>query len=174
MIRDFNLLATTYRRLERPACAEMGRLLRQVGDADRVVERTGVSGLIAARTMLDPADAVQRLREILKERPYEFHYMLRILPIERVVPTDLKDIQAAVPELAAKIGENESFRVTVEKRFSSLHSREIVDAVAEGIRRKVNLQQPDKIVLVEIVGKWTGLSVTGSDGTLSVLKEKLS
>ncbi len=173
MIEDFNLLATTYRHLERSARTEMTRLLRQIGDLSPIAERTGISGLIALKTMLDPLEVIGKFRAILRERPYEFHYTLRVLPVERVVPTNLDEIQTAALRLAGKIGENESFRITVEKRFSSLHSQEIVDAVAEGIKRKVNLKQPDKVLLIEIVGKWTGLSVIEPSGSLSVLKEKL-
>jgi tRNA acetyltransferase TAN1 len=173
VLKDFNLLATTYRRDEGQARSELRYMLEQIGDKSAVVDRTGVSGLIVARTAFDPFDVIGKFREILRERPYEFRYMLRVIPIEKVVHTGLEQIQDAVKELGPKVAEGETFRVTVEKRFTETHSRDIIEAAAAAIKRKVNLTKPDKIVLVEVVGGLTGLSVAKPDEILSVLKEKV-
>jgi tRNA acetyltransferase TAN1 len=82
-------------------------------------------------------------------------------------------VKRAATELAATIGENETFRVTVEKRFTSLHSRDLIEAVATGIDRKVDLENPDKILLIEIVGGLTGMSLIKPSSVLAVLKEKM-
>lgn len=173
MLRDFNILATTLRGLERGACSELKHLLAQIGDPNAEVRKSGVRGLILAETVLDEFEAVESLRRILVERPYEFRYMLRIIPIETIVATDQKEIADKAKELGAKIGEGETFRVTVEKRFTTLHTNEIVEAVAANIRRKVNLSKPDRILLVEVVGRSTGISVIKPENIISVMKEKM-
>jgi tRNA acetyltransferase TAN1 len=173
VFKEFNMLATTYRRLERAACSELRRLLIQVGDSDTVVSKSGVSGLIAAKTSLNPCTAVGKLREILRERPYEFRYLLRVMPIQKLVTTDMVDIESATKELGSEIGENETFRITIEKRFTELHTNEIIEKIAANIKRKVNLTKPDKILLIQIVGEVTGISVIGPNDVLSVLKEKV-
>ena len=83
---------------------------------------------------------IEKFRVILKERPYEFRYALRILPIERVVPTDLEEIKRVTAELAARIGEDETFRVTVEKRFTALHSKDFIEAAASTSNAKQTLK----------------------------------
>lgn len=173
VIKDFNLLATTYRRTEAHARSELRYLLEQVGEPAAVVDRTGISGVIVAKTTLDPFEAIKKLREILQQRPYEFRYTLRIIPIERTVSTTLDQIQDVTKELSQKIAESETFRVTVEKRFTELHSRDLIEAVAVNIKRKVNLSQPDNIILIEILGQVTGVSIAKPNEILSVLKEKI-
>jgi tRNA acetyltransferase TAN1 len=173
MPRDFNILATTMRGLERSACFELRHLLEQIGDPSADVRKSGIRGLIAARTTLNEFQAVKSLREILVERPYEFRYLLRIIPIQTIVMTDLKTIADKSGELGPKIAEDETFRVTVEKRFTTLHAREIIEAVAANIKRKVNLDNPDRILLVEVVGGATGISVIRSEDIISVMKEKM-
>ena len=173
VLKDFNLLATTYRRDEGHARSELRYLLEQIGDKAAVVDKTGVSGLIVAKTALDPYDVIRKFREILQERPYEFRYMLRVIPIEKVVHTGLEQIQDAVKELRPKVAEGETFRVKVEKRFTEAHSKDIIEAAAAPVKRKVNLSKPDKILLVEVVGGLTGVSVAKPDEVLSVLKEKV-
>jgi tRNA acetyltransferase TAN1 len=173
MLRDFNLLITTSRGCERAASSELQRLLEQIGESAPTINRSGISGLIAARTVMDPFDVVKKLRKILCERPYEFRYMLRAIPIERIVRTDLKEISEAVAGLNSKIGEDETFRVTIEKRFNAISTHDIVRAVTVDLKRKVNLSHPDKILLIEVVGGSTGVSVITPEDILSVLKEKI-
>jgi tRNA acetyltransferase TAN1 len=148
-------------------------LKEELGDAEAQAAKTKIRGLIVAKTTLDPCEVIEKFRVILKERPYEFRYALRILPIERVVPTDLEEIKRATAELAAKIGENESFRVTVEKRFTTLHTKDLIEAAAGDIKRKANLENPDKILLIEVLGALTGLSLLKPSDILAVVREKM-
>ena len=172
MLKDFNLLVTTTRGNEDNVCSEVWYLLKEIGDEKAEVDRTGVSGLIAVKTSLNPFEVITKFREILKERPYEFRYSLRIIPIEKVVKTRVEEIQKAAEELASKIGENETFRITVEKRFTEISTRDIIEAAASKIERKVNLERPDKILLIEIIGDLTGISVIRPEDIISVSKEK--
>jgi tRNA acetyltransferase TAN1 len=173
MLQDFNLLATTYRRFERKGCAELEYLLGQAGDSEASLARTGISGVIVARMVLAPFEVIGKLRGILVERPYEFRYLLRIIPVERVVKTEMSEIVSAARQLAARIAEDETFRVTVEKRFTEVSGNAIINAVASEIKRKVNLSNPDRIVLIEIVGGFAGISLVRKSDILSVLKEKV-
>jgi tRNA acetyltransferase TAN1 len=173
MLEDFNLLVTTARGNEENGCSEIWYLLREMGDSEVKVDKTGVSGLIVAKTVLDPFEAIEKFSSVLKQHPYEFRYALRIIPIEKVIRTNLDGIQRSVMELTEKIRINESFRVTVEKRFTEIPSRTIIEAAAANIKRTVDLENPDKIVLIEVIGKITGISVIEPDKILSVTKEKM-
>jgi tRNA acetyltransferase TAN1 len=173
MLRDFNLLATTSRGNETYACSELRYLLEEIGDSTPAIDKTGVAGLIAAKTAFNPFDVIEKFRKLLLERPYEFRYTLRIIPVEKVVRTDLGEIQRAVMELSSKIGEGETFRVTVEKRFTETPTQDIIEAAAANIERQVNLNNPDKILLIEVVGGLTGVSVIKPREILAVLKEKV-
>ena len=174
MINDFNLMATTSRGNERPMCNELFYLLKEgLDDPEPKTSKTKIRGLIVAKTTLDPFFVIDKLRAILKERPYEIRYALRIVPIERVVPTDLFEIKRVTQELAAKIGEQETFRVTVEKRFTALHSKEIIEAAASDIKRKADMNNPDRILQIEVLGALTGISLLKPSDILCVLKEKM-
>jgi tRNA acetyltransferase TAN1 len=173
MLKDFNILGTTSRGNEREAISELRYLLEQVGDTSPTITRTGASGLIVAKTQFDPLEVIERFRGILHERPYQFRFMLRVMPIERVVRTDVEEIKRVVAELATGLGENETFRVTVEKRFTTTSSRDIIEAAAKTVQRRVNLDKPDKVVLIEVIGSFTGISVLKPELVISVLKEKL-
>jgi tRNA acetyltransferase TAN1 len=155
-------------------CSELFYLLKdELGDPALVADRTGIRGLVAAKSSFNPCEIIEKFRALLQERPYEFRYALRIIPIEKVVPTDIDKIKSTAMELAANIRENETFRVTVEKRFTKIHTRELIEAAATNIERKVNLENPDKILLIEVVGGLTGISLIQSEDILAVIKEKM-
>jgi tRNA acetyltransferase TAN1 len=172
LINAPDLLATSDIWSASAACSELWMLLRAVGDETPSVYRTRVKGLIAAETSLEPLEAIRRIRGELRERPESFKNLLRIIPVEATIPTEIDEIVETAHGLAEKIPGDESFRVTLEKRRTKLRSREVIDAVAEKIDRKVNLGDPDWVVLVEIVGKRTGVAVVPRDGILSIQKER--
>ncbi len=173
MLKDFNIIATTTRGNETQMCHEMLYLLEVLGDTAPEASKSGIRGVIVAKTTIDPLLVIEKFHGILQEKPYEFRYALRIMPIQRVVRTDLDEIKRVALEFAQKIGEGETFRVTVEKRFTSLHSQEIIAAVATEIQRKVALERPDKVLLIEVLGGFTGISLVKPSDILSIQKEKM-
>lgn len=173
MLLDFNLLASTMRGNERQMCHELVFLLKEAGDPEPKADKTGIRGLVVAKTSIDPLEAIEKFRVMLQERPYEFRYALRIIPIQKVVHTSLEEIKQATTELAAGLAENETFRVTIEKRFTNLHSRDLIEAVATTIENKVDLHNPDKVLLIEVLSGYTGISLLKPIDIISVLKEKM-
>ncbi|MCW3999824.1 MAG: THUMP domain-containing protein [Candidatus Bathyarchaeota archaeon] len=174
MIENFNLIATTARGNERAMINEILFLLKdELGDADAKAAKTKIRGLIVAKTSQDPLEVMEKLRKILSERSYMFRYALRIVPIQQVVQTNLAEIKKAALELAQKIGEDQSFRVTVEKRFTELHSRDIIEAAAGEIKRRVDLKAPDWVLQIEVVGALTGVSLLKPSDVMAVVKEKM-
>ena len=173
LLSDFNLLASTMRGNERQMAHELTFLLKAAGDPEPMADKTGIRGLVVAKTTLKPVEAIEKFRGILQEKPYEFRYALRILPIQKVFRTSLDEVKRVGAELAAEMGENETFRVTVEKRFTSIHSQELIEAVATDVKNKVDLDNPDKVLLIEVLGGYTGMSLVKPSALLSVQKEKM-
>jgi tRNA acetyltransferase TAN1 len=171
-MKDFNLIVSSSRFREEEACDEMLDLLESFGDPDAEAELTEIKGIILARTGLDQLQVIERLKKLASDEPWEIRYVMRVIPAQKVVPAELENIQGAAADLAARIGPNESFRVTVEKRHSALRSMEIIEYIAEAVKRRVNLKEPDWTVLVEIVGGEAGVSVVRKDQVFSSVVEK--
>jgi tRNA acetyltransferase TAN1 len=171
-MKVFNILATTDHFNISHAASELWMLLRTIGDETPKVNRTGIKGVIKCYTTLDPIKVVHILRATLKEEPNKFSSIFRIMPIERITETKICLIVKTVKSLIERIGENETFRITLEKRKTDLRSLEVIEAVALVIDRSVNLEEPNWIVLIEILGKETGISVVRSNDILNIQKEK--
>jgi tRNA acetyltransferase TAN1 len=172
LLKDFNLVVSTSRGNERNTCSEMWYLLGEVGDRGSTVEPTPAIGLVVAKTKLEPVKAVNDLRGLLKERPWEFKYTLRLVPVQSVAEAKLDVIQSSALALAEKIGDKETFRITVEKRHTGLSSKTIIDTIAKKIDRKVDLENPDRIIMIDIIGELAGLALIRPSDILSVEREK--
>jgi tRNA acetyltransferase TAN1 len=158
--------------MESEAHAEINTFLEEMGDKTPDISYTGISGLLKCKSSLDPLEVNQKIKEIVKKDPWKIRYVLRLIPINIVVNTDVVDIKKAAADLSVIINKDQTFRVTVEKRRSNMKSTEIIEAVASAIERKVNLENPDWIVLVEVVGKETGISILKPSNIFSSVKEK--
>lgn len=172
MLDDFNLLVSSARGNEREANSELWYLIGEIGDRSVKTDYTPVSGLTVAKTQIDPVHVVEKLRSILRERPWEFRYVLKVKPVKRVVPCEVEEIANAAAEQAGEIMEHDTFRVSFEKRRNKIASKTVIDAVAARIRRKVDLQNPKKIILVEIIGQVAGVSVIEPNQILGIEREK--
>ena len=172
MLNDFNLVISTSRGNERNACSEMWYLLGEVGDRGSSIETTSVIGLVVAKTKLDPIKAIRDLRTLLRERPWEFKYTLKLVPVQRVVEAQLREIEEAAINVASGIEQKQKFRITVQKRHTDLKSKDIIDSVAKRIDRPVDLESPDKILMIEIIGQLAGLALITGEDVLSVEREK--
>ncbi len=168
----YNLLATTDQLGLSQATSELWMNLRAIGDENPRVDRSRIKGLILAHTGFDPREAVSLLRRHMGEEPDRYRAVYRVMPIMAWVDTDVDEIVAEVRKQASRIGAGESFRVTLEKRRTRLRSLEVIEPVAEVIDNPVDLENPDWVVLVEILGNKTGVSVIKPAEKLNVQKER--
>jgi len=158
-IDNFNILASTFRFRETEAEQELHEIFDVLGDSFAEVQRTSVSGLLRCLTHIDLFILGGMLSELLKEEPWRFRHVLRVLPIEVVTEAEIEIIRKSVRKISKRIPPTQTFRITVEKRHNSMKSMDLIRAIASDIERNVNLSNPDWIVLVEVIQNVAGLSV---------------
>jgi len=151
---------------------EFYNFLKEIGDENPSLLKSGLSGLVFAYTSLDPFFVVKKVKEKAEEDPWHFRYLLKVVPVEKVVRAELNEIRDAAKEIVKKIGKNESFKVNVRKRLSDISSRKLIEEVAELVDNPVDLENPDKIINVEVIGELAGISVLSPKDIVSVSKIK--
>lgn len=169
-----NLIITCARHLETETEDELRGFLEEFGDSDPKVTITSMSGILTAETKLDPIEVVGKIKEMLLDEPWSVRYCLRIIPIQRVVETKIEEIENVAAEMSEKISKDEKYRISIEKRNSDLSSKDIISKIANKIKNQVSLEFPDKVVLIEILGNKTGMSILKKSDILSTEKTKRS
>ena len=169
-----NLIVTCARHLEGETEDEIIDILDELGDSDVKISVSSMSGIITVQTKLDPIEVVRKMREILLDEPWSIRYCLRVIPVQKVVKTNIDEIEKIICEMSNQIEEKETYRILIEKRNSDISSKEIITKIANGIKNKVSLDFPDKIILIEILGIVTGISILKNSDIFSLEKTKRS
>ena len=169
-----NLIVTCARHLEPETKEEMKKILKELGDSEPKISITNMSGILTAETSLEPIQVVRKMKEMLLDEPWSIRYCLRVIPIQKVIETKIEEIEKTTTYISEQISDNEMYRISIEKRNSDLSSQEIITKIANKLKNKVSLEFPDKVVLIEILGNKTGISVLKKSDVLSTEKTKRS
>ncbi len=169
-----NLIITCARHLEPEASEEITKILGDFGDSEPKITITNMSGILTVKTELDPVQVVKKIQEMVLDEPWSIRYCLRIIPMQRFIDTDIEKIDETVSEIADSITEKDTYRISIEKRNSQMVSQELIKKIAQKFKNKVSLENPDKIIQIEILGGKTGVSILSKGDILSLEKTKRS
>ncbi|WP_456368658.1 THUMP domain-containing protein [Thermococcus sp.] len=120
------------------------------------VKGTDWRGVLLAETPLSKEEALERLKN------FETQAIQRVVPLEMLVPAKLEEIEKAVLKLGRRIKGTFAVRAKVRgnKRLSQKKLEvELGSLLVERYDLKVNLSEPDYLVLVEVLGKKAGIGV---------------
>ncbi len=166
-----NLVLTSAKGLEARASAEFKEIALLSGARKVTLERSAYDGVVEVDAE-NPKALLTFLADFVKSEPFKVRFIMRVIPVDAVVDTKIDAISKAVKGLSSNIGPGESFRVTIEARDSPYSDRELIDAVADVVDRKVSLSSPDKVVFLQVFGEYTGVSVLAPPDILSVPRLK--
>lgn len=167
-----NLIVTCSRNFEEEAKNEIKNILDKLGDKTPEITITDLSGILTVKTSIGHDSIIRKIKQILDDEPWSVRYSLRIIPIQGTIPTNIDAIVSEMKKLTSIIQEHESFKIVVEKRNSDISSKEIIAEIAKDLQNKVSMENPDWILLVEILGEKSGVSVIKEDSIISVQKIK--
>ena len=167
-----NLIITCARSLESETKNEINKILDELGDQEPEILNVGMRGILMVNTIIEPSKIIDYVKNKMIEEPWLIRYCLRIIPIQMITETEIDKIKQNVIKLKDTIQKNDSYRITIEKRNTSISSSEIITEVAEIFPNKVSLNQPDWIILIEIIGNETGISILKNDELFSLDKAK--
>ena len=167
-----NLIVTCPRNLEPEAESEIKKILNELDDQEPEIFQTDMRGILMVNTVLEPLKIIDWIKNKINDEPWFFRYCLRIIPVQKTTDTDIDKIKQNVMNLKSIIQENDSYRITVEKRNSNMQSSQIINEIAKIIPNKVSLDEPDWVILVEIFGEKTCISILKNDSIFSLEKSK--
>ena len=167
-----NFIITCQRNFEDPTILEIQNILEKFGDSNAIIEKTLFSGIIQINSTLDGMDVLKKFKEMIDDEPWLIKYCSRIIPIQEECESNLDDITDSAVKLSQIIKKNDTYRITVEKRHSSLHTKDIISNIANSLSNKVSLKNSDWEIIIQVLKNKTGISVIPPNSILSVSKQK--
>jgi len=166
------LLVTCARNLETETKNEIGKILGEIGDQEPEILNVGMRGILMVKTDVESSKIITWVKNKVVEEPWLIRYCLRMIPIQTMTDTGMDRIMENVTKLKDIIKQNDSYRITIEKRNTDISSTEIITEIAKIFTNKVSLNQPDWIILIEILGDKTGISILKDNEMFSLDKAK--
>ncbi len=166
-----NLLITFDPTKEVSARQEIQALLRSVQEKGEIIE-TEVHGLFKAKVR-DPRNVVKRLRELCLQDPEKFERTHHWTPVDLWTSSQLQVMKDTIGRLSEQIKDHESWKLKVDARHYTESTQNLAIPLTEKVQKgNVNLDDPDKVIKVDIIGKEAGISLLDRDEILNVLKIK--
>lgn len=153
-----------------PAKKEVIRLLKQFGDDYPEVEKTSVWGIAIAHTNLDNRQVILQCRQWLQENPQDFEWSVKWLPVDYWCTTNLESIKNVIDkQVKPRLNVNDSWAMRVKKRrWQQYHTIDIVLYLTKELTGEVNLDNPDKIIWVDVLGRKTAISLLQPEDIFSL------
>ncbi|MFW9914908.1 MAG: THUMP domain-containing protein [Candidatus Thorarchaeota archaeon] len=147
-----------------------------------------IPGLAIIKVDQDVLEVMGKIRHFVLNNQPSFLACLTFTPLHKLfrlppAPKDtLRDFEEdvdqflpiieALGDIMHLIGTEESWRITVRKRYSSLRSQEIITKIADSfsLPGPVSLTNPEKIIRVEILGLDCGVSIHKPQDVISLPK----
>ena len=167
-----NLIITCARNLESETKNEIKKIFDELGEQEPEILNVGMRGILMVNTNIEPSKIIDWVKDKVVEEPWLIRYCLRMIPIQSVTKIEMNEITKDVIKLKNIIQQNDSYRITIEKRNTDMSSSEIITEIAKIFPNKVSLNQPDWIVLIEILGNKTGISILKENEIFSLDKAK--
>jgi len=159
-VYEFNLLVSCLWAMSGSAKREIADILKLLGDERPVIEQTAARGIIGVKTRLDSREVIKGLQKLFIKDPLAFQYTLKWVPTDFWTHSDMNSMKEIVMKVSDRIRKGERWRMTVEKRrYTLYHKIDIIKQLAETINEKVDLKNPNKIVRIDIIGRYAAVSV---------------
>ena len=167
-----NLLITFDPNHKGIAEAELKEAFSRIGEKYELI-LTEVEGLFKAKTQ-DARRIVKKLADLATREAQTLSTTHRYIPIDIWCKSEVTEMQKAIKSLVPNIGQGERWRMGINKRhWDSMHSTELIIKLTDVVERsKVDLENPEKIMQVEIIGKEAGISLLRPDEFLDVFTLK--
>ncbi|MBI3037199.1 hypothetical protein HYY73_05635 [Candidatus Woesearchaeota archaeon] len=151
---------------------ELREVLKQAGERPQIGQ-TEVEGLFKV-AVSNARAAAAKIRGLCSSNPNLFAVTHHYTPIDNWCQSEVPAMQKAIKAASAGIGTSEKWKMGLNKRhWDKLEGVKLIIKLTDVVERKnVDLDNPDKIVQVEIIGKEAGVALLTPNDIVDVAAEK--
>lgn len=168
---EVNLLVTFDPVHTESAKSEIDNLLKEIKEKAKVVKaEEGLAEISAG----DAKALIKKIVALAKKNIDKFNYTFNWWPIDKWCKVEVKEMQKVIGDLQKNIKATEKWKLELAKRKTEKdYGKDIIIKLTEVVDKpKVDLNNPDKVIKVEIIGDKAAVSVFAKDESLNVAKLK--
>ena len=163
---DANLLVTHEPSHAGSAKEEVEKALKAIKQKAKFL-KSDVEGVFKLRVA--NARKIAKSLSKLKSKKGMFEHTAYWVPIDKWVAANVKAMQKEIKKLQKGIKKTEKWKMDLHKRHFDMGSTELIIKLTEAVDKpKVDLENPQKIIEVQIMGKKAGIALLNKDEILIV------
>jgi tRNA(Ser,Leu) C12 N-acetylase TAN1 len=169
-MRDYNIVVTFHPTSKAKAEEEIAQRIKENGLVLEDMIESSVSGLTLVRVTGDGKEAMKKIRAFAIRFPELFQHTHHWTPIEEWVSSDPDTMVGAARVFGESIGDQDRWRMDLHKRqYEGGSNLDLVKMLTEPIQKGiVDLEQPELIMKVEIIGGFAGFSLVTEEEQLDI------
>lgn len=151
---------------------EVREVLKQVGEKPQIGQ-TEVEGLFKV-AVSNARAAAAKIRSLCGKNPNLFAVTHHYTPIDNWCQSDVSAMQKLIRAASSGIGQSEKWKMGLNKRhWDQLEGVKLIIKLTDVVERKhVDLDNPDRVIQVEIIGKEAGVALLTPKDIVDIAKEK--
>ena len=150
---------------------EVDKVLKEIKNEAKDL-KSEIDGIFNTRVK-DARKIVKELAKLCRKKPDLFDKTFHWIPIDKWVKASVGGMQKEIKKFDKLIKEKEKWKMDLGKRKTDKHEANLIIKLTEVINKpNVDLEKPDKIVKVEIIGNKAGLALLNKDELLNIPKLK--
>ncbi|NHK32529.1 MAG: hypothetical protein FK730_14340 [Asgard group archaeon] len=130
-----------------------------------------IRGLFLFAFTQDLNEISHKLRTAIIEKKFKFKICKRFTPLEKIMKSSLNEMVKILPNYLKKIPSEAKWRITIHRRHTTIERQEIIASIANhpnAPKGKVDLDNAEWDIIIEIFGEWLGLGVFPSKSIVTV------
>ena len=130
-----------------------------------------IRGLFLFAFKQDLNEISHKLRAAIIDKKFNFKICKRFIPLEKIMKSNLNEMKEILPDYLKKIPSEAKWRITIHRRHTKIERQEIIATIANhqnAPKGKVDLDNAEWEIIVEIFGEWLGLGVFPSKSIATV------
>jgi len=162
---EANLIVTYAPTHTDSAKKEITEILKEAGERGKIL---GCDEGIAEVSVKDARAIVKSLEDLNKEK---FSYTFAWVPVDKWCKAVVADMQKIVKKLSEEIGDEEKWKMDLNLHKSKESGRDLIMKLTAVIeKKKVDLNNPEKIVKVVVIGNKAAVSLLEKGELFSAAK----
>jgi len=163
MNKKNGFVISSARNFERSASSEVYYALTELLGYDNVTAYPikKISGLSLAFFGPDSVHTLQLLSDLVESDPSIFRYTLKLVPFQYEISSSLDNFAQIGSLFSSEIGSEQKWKILLRRRHTQLDRKSIISSIATNISSgKVDLENPDLIIFVEVIGQWSYVALS--------------
>jgi len=117
-----------------------------------------IRGLFLVALKSDPAEITQQIVKIISEKKFNFISCKRLTPLNNIIKSSLNELGTEITNEITKIPNKAKWKISIE----------LIASHSSAPKGKVDLENPEWEIIIEVFGGWLGYGVFPSNSIVAL------